>query len=306
MQKDILFSIIVPTYNRANLILKTLDSVFAQTYTHYEVIVVDNASTDNTLEVLAPLEQQGKIKVLKLEHNQERSVSRNNGMAAAKGDFLTLLDSDDLMYPDNLADAREYILANPESRFFHNLYHLVDTDGKIIYNYRFRSNTKAIRSIANGNFLSCIGVFVAREIYTNYRFETNPIIIGSEDWEMWMRILAKYPLGRIKKINSAIVHHPGRSISSYSLESVITRKKFIIEKIKSDPELFSAYRKQLNSINGSAYLFAASLANTAGMYEEARKYLKIAFVSRFLLIFDIKFWRVLQIATFRMRNKYNI
>ena len=147
---------------------------------------------------------------------------------------------------------------------------------------------------------------MSKEIYTHYRFETNPIIIGSEDWELWIRILAKYPLGRINRINNAIVHHPGRSISTYSLESVIVRKKFIVEKIKKDPDLFSVYKKHISSINGSAYLFAASLANSAGIFEEARKYLKIAFRSQFLLIFDIKFWRVWQIALFRMKNKHNI
>lgn len=306
MQSKIKFSIIVPTYNRGDLILKTLDSVFNQTYNNYEVIVVDNGSTDNTLNVLEFLEKENKIKIIRNPVNEERSVSRNLGMAAATGDFMTLLDSDDLMYPDNLKDASEYILTNPDISFFHNLYHLVDQTGKVIYQYRFPDNKNAIRSIANGNFLSCIGIFISKEIYREYRFETNPIIIGSEDWELWIRILAKHKLGRINKINNAIVNHSGRSITTFSLESIIHRKKFIISQIQNDTFLFSIYDKYIENINSSAYLFAASLANSGGLYHEARKYVKMAFRNQFFLIFDLKFLRILQISLFKIKHKNNI
>ena len=306
MEQDVLFSVIVPTYNRADLILKTLNSVFMQTYTNYEIIIIDNGSTDNTLEILAPLERDGKIKIIRNPINEERSVSRNLGIKAAKGDFLTLLDSDDLMYENNLMDSFAFYKSNSNFHFFHNLYHLIDTDGNVIYKYRFPNNTNAIKSIANGNFISCIGVFMSREIYTNYKFETNPIIIGSEDWELWIRILAKYKLGRINKINNGIVHHPGRSITTYSLESIITRKKFIINQIKNNAELYSIYKKYIVNINSWAYLFAASMANSGGMYQEARKYLRIAFQYQFNLIFNRKFLRILQISIFKIKNKHNI
>lgn len=306
MEQDILFSVIIPTYNRANLILKTLDSVFKQTYTNYEIIIVDNGSTDNTLEILAPLENEKKIKIIRNPVNEERSVSRNLGIKAANGDFLTLLDSDDIMYEDNLMDAYKFHKSNPTIHFFHNLYHLINTNGNVIYSYRFPDNKKAIQSIANGNFISCIGVFMSREVYTNYKFETNPIIIGSEDWELWIRILAKYPLGRIDKINNGIVHHPGRSITTYSLESIITRKKFIINQIKNNPDLLNVYQKYIVNINSWAHLFAASMANSGGMYKEARKYLRIAFQYQFVLIFNRKFLRILQISLFKIKNKHKI
>lgn len=306
MQSNITFSIIIPTYNRAHLILKTLNSVFNQTYNNYEIIIVDNGSVDNTLEILSPLELENKIKIIRNPVNQERSVSRNLGMVAATGKFLTLLDSDDLMYEDNLKNAYEFILSSPEILIFHNLYHLVDMEGAIIYQYHFPNIKNATRSITNGNFLSCIGVFISQIIYTEYRFETNPVIIGSEDWELWIRILAKYKLGRINKVNSAIVHHPGRSITSYSLESIINRKKFIITQIENNPNLYKVYEKYIININSSAYLFAASLANSGGMYDEARKYLKIAFRNKFILIFEVKFLRILQISLFKIKNKHNI
>ncbi|CAN5506733.1 hypothetical protein BH10BAC1_BH10BAC1_07660 [soil metagenome] len=306
MKAEPYFSIIVPTYNRADLILKTLNTVFNQTFTDYEIIVVDNGSTDNTLEVLSQLEAENKIKIIRNPVNEERSVSRNLGISAARGKYLTLLDSDDLMYENNLKDAFEYTKTNPNSLFFHNLYHLIDSTGKVIYQYRFPNNKNAVKSIANGNFLSCIGIFLSKKIYTEYRFETNPIIIGSEDWEFWIRILAKHKLGRIDKINNAIVHHPGRSITTYSLDSIIKRKKFIIDQITQDPELYNIYQKYIININSSAHLFAASMANSAGMYQQSQKYLKIAFKNQFNLIFTLKFLRILQISLFKIKNKHNI
>src|SRR2546422_10993365 len=88
------FSVVIPTYNRAAFIKATLQSVLSQTYAHFEIIVVDNCSTDNTGEVLGPFIRAGQIQFIKHERNLERARSRNTGMKAARGDFLTLLDSD--------------------------------------------------------------------------------------------------------------------------------------------------------------------------------------------------------------------
>ncbi len=301
-----LFSIVVPTFNRADLILKTLNTVFNQSYKNFEIIVVDNGSTDNTIEVLQPLIQQNKIRFVKNKINKERSFSRNRGMEEAKGDFLTLLDSDDLMYKNALADAANFIKLNPQSHFFHNLYHLVNQNGDIIYKYRFPSAKRAVKGIANGNFLSCIGVFLSKEIYTKYRFETNPVILGSEDWEFWIQILANYPLGRIKKINHAIVHHEGRSITAFSLESIIKRKKFIVDQVQFNPNLNKIYHRYIKNINTSANLFAASIANSAGLYHEAKKYIRLALKNNFFVIFNLKFIRALQIATLHKKHKHKI
>ena len=100
--KNPLISIVIPTYNREKLILETLETVFDQTYKNYEIIVVDNASTDSSVKMLREFEKDGKLTLIANEHNLERARARNKGFKAAKGDFLTLLDSDDFMAPDRL------------------------------------------------------------------------------------------------------------------------------------------------------------------------------------------------------------
>src|SRR5688500_13474226 len=105
MSQDVRFSIVIPTYNRQDFILETLQTVFDQTYKNFEIVVVDNCSTDNTVELLAPLVDEGKIKLFRNDRNYERAHSRNVGMGKATGDFLTFLDSDDYLYPSFLQDA---------------------------------------------------------------------------------------------------------------------------------------------------------------------------------------------------------
>ncbi len=97
MTENTSFSIIIPTYNRADLIKITLDSVLAQNYPSCEIIVVDNCSTDNTAEVLQPLVDAGEIRFIRHEQNLGRSQSRNTGFENATGEWLLFLDSDDLM-----------------------------------------------------------------------------------------------------------------------------------------------------------------------------------------------------------------
>src|ERR1700738_924466 len=133
MPGEIFFSIVIPTYNRATLIFETLDSVFSQSYNNYEVVVVDNCSTDNTEELLQPLIHDNKIRYIRTPTNMERAYSRNVGLDNAKGDFLTLLDSDDFMYPDCLSDAFKFTMENPDIKVFHNKFEYVKSNREVIY-----------------------------------------------------------------------------------------------------------------------------------------------------------------------------
>ena len=93
-----LFSVIIPTYNRASLLRETLQSVFAQTFKDYEVIVVDDGSTDNTLEILRGYSE---VKVL-TQSNRGPGAARNLGVSQSQGRYLAFLDSDDIWFPWSL------------------------------------------------------------------------------------------------------------------------------------------------------------------------------------------------------------
>jgi len=106
-----LVSVIIPTYQRAATLLPALESVFAQTWTDYEIIVADDGSTDNTAEILEPF--RDRI-VYSYESNQGASAARNRGARIARGEFLAFLDSDDLWEPRKLELQMPLLEQQPE------------------------------------------------------------------------------------------------------------------------------------------------------------------------------------------------
>lgn len=108
-----LVSIIVPTYNSAQFIEACLESVFAQTYPHMEVLVVDDGSVDNTRQVLAPYIADDKIQYF-FQQNQGPAAARNLALRHARGEFIAFLDADDLWLPDKLEKQITVLQKNPD------------------------------------------------------------------------------------------------------------------------------------------------------------------------------------------------
>ena len=90
-------TVVIPTYNRAHLIKDAVESVLNQTYQDFELIVIDDGSTDNTREVLAVYKD--KLTYI-YQENQGRSSARNHGIELAQGEYIAFLDSDDVWFPD--------------------------------------------------------------------------------------------------------------------------------------------------------------------------------------------------------------
>lgn len=101
------FSVIIPTYNRAESILETLDSCFAQSFTDFEIVVVDDGSSDTTLDVLHAIEDTRLVVVS--QENAGPAAARNHGMRQANGQYIAFLDSDDTWYPQFLSAANEVL-----------------------------------------------------------------------------------------------------------------------------------------------------------------------------------------------------
>jgi glycosyltransferase involved in cell wall biosynthesis len=260
LQNDILFSIVIPTYNRASMIFETLESVFSQTYSNYEVIVVDNSSTDNTEEILQPLILQNKIRYIRNARNFERAYSRNVGLENAKGDFLTLLDSDDFMYTDCLTDACHFIKENPALKIFHNKFEIVNQKRETIYRTSFPPLSNQYKALCWGNFMSAIGGFIHKEIYSTFRFNLDPKMIGSEDYEYWFHVFARYKVGRINKINSGVREHPNRSVNIDAYNDLDYQCSTMLRTINNDPVLKNKFGKYTGRLSAS-YKLQEIIAN---------------------------------------------
>ena len=124
-----LVSVVIPSYNYGHFIEDTIRSILAQTYISYEIIVVDDGSTDNTQEILKPYLE--KINYV-YQNNQGLSAARNHGTSLAKGEFVLFLDADDFLLPHMLEEQIAAFQQNPDLGLVICGWHIVDKTGKIL------------------------------------------------------------------------------------------------------------------------------------------------------------------------------
>lgn len=124
-----LVSVIMPSYNTSDFISETIKSVLNQTYTNWELLIVDDCSTDNTDEIVRPFLLDKRIRYLKNENNSGAAVSRNRALREAKGKWVAFLDSDDLWMPDKLSKQIRFMEKN-SYHFSYTNYSEIDTKGR--------------------------------------------------------------------------------------------------------------------------------------------------------------------------------
>ena len=240
-----LFSIIIPTYNRAARIQRTIHSIISQSHSNFEIIIVNDGSTDNTEEKVKSI-QDDRIRYFK-KKNEERAIARNFGIQRAQGDYITFLDSDDLVYPNHLEVAQQLIQKYDQSEWFRLGYEIKDENGKLLRKENKREGNLN-KQLLTGNHLSCIGVFVRKDIINANLFNDDPEIIGSEDYELWLRLASKYPLYYSNEVTSCIMQHDQRSVvASFNAEKLEIRMKKLIELVKSKDYYNSNHKKIIAS-----------------------------------------------------------
>lgn len=222
------FSIILPTYNRANLISKAIRSVVYQTYQNWELIVVDDGSTDNTKKVVEEFVRADNRIIYLSQKNKERSAARNNGIKSAVGEFICFLDSDDLYYKTHLEEFKKFIT---ESKFQKGLYFSGLSYGKYCnekeeYNLSYSNNIEFVLINTIGTPRACI----SKELLKENLFNENIRI--SEDKELWVRILKNNPLFYHRQKTFIEIEHNERSVNLGSEFENLKILRFIISNNK--------------------------------------------------------------------------
>jgi hypothetical protein len=152
------------------------------------------------------------------------------------------------------------------------------------------------RAILEGNFLSCIGVFIHRDIYRQVRFDVDPAVTGSEDWLFWIRVCADHKPIRIEAVNSGVVQHDGRTVQSIDLALLERRLQVIRGKILGDPHLAAVYGPRMNIYDTGCRIYMGVVANAAGRFADARRFLYGVFALDPRMLFRQHFLRPLGIA----------
>ncbi len=254
MKSDPLISIVIPTYNRADLIGKTIKSALEQDYSDYEIIVIDDGSTDETESVLSAYSNE--IIYRKVE-NGERGRARNIGVSESKGEYVYFLDSDDLLYPQHLRTAVEMI-RNSEPEILWLPYEIVDEEGNSLKTYSASKEDTLDRLVSEGNFMSCHGLFIRRSILVEHPFNETRSLAGSEDMELWIRLASRYPFLQGSEVTSCLVEHGDRSVMNFNdIDKLTTRKSLMVSLLKEDPVVSERLKGQFLILESSADSYVA-------------------------------------------------
>jgi len=188
-------SVIIPTYNTAQYICESIDSVLSQSYKDYEIIVVDDGSTDNTKEFLKPY--MGQIRYI-FQENRGRAGARNTGIRTARGKYIAFLDSDDLWTPGKLEKQVEIMQGNENIDFLFGDKQRFSDDGTIVtssmfakrgYGPEFFGDSLYVRDpyrkLLNEPFIPTGTVIMKRECFDRTGLFDEAIY--AEDWEFWLR-----------------------------------------------------------------------------------------------------------------------
>lgn len=259
------FSIVIPTYNRAHLIVPTLQSILNQSFTDFEVLIVDDGSTDDTEDVIeTAFSNHPKIKYIR-KKNEERSIARNAGFLLAAGEYVVFFDSDDLLLPHYLRTLDEAIEQYPDCNFFATKYQ-IDSDGNISTNeiVSLSSGFYDYRLLLKGNVFGTM--VCAKRQNPNFQFFP-PQFSMCEDWIFNMINLYQDKIYLIDNIAITIINHDARSMAN-NQKAILGRQKamsFLKKQLK-----FS--QKELLNLEGYTYQFCAIHSYIDGEKQQAFVY----------------------------------
>ncbi len=185
-----LISVVTPTYNRADYLGEAIDSVLAQTYQHFEMLIVDDGSTDATPELMKRYASDSRIRYFQQE-NQGQSVARNRGIAESTGEYICFLDSDNAWLPEKLESSLAHLAANPGTDVVYGDCITIDEHGKEISRKnmtRFSGDITA--KLLKDNFVSMNTTMTRAEIIKSVG-GFNPQDRYAEDYGLWLRVATR-------------------------------------------------------------------------------------------------------------------
>jgi len=199
-----LVSVNVLMYNSSKYILETLESIKAQTYQNIELIMSDDKSTDNTVQICEKWIAKNKdrfasYQILIPDHNTGQSGNYNRAFRAATGEWIKEIDGDDLLLPNCLTDLVEYVSANPKATYvFGKATYFVSKNKKLSirppFDYSFFSknaNEQLEQLLFDGNYICSAGSFYNRQYVLDIKFIHDERIPNIEDWPKWIILLKK-------------------------------------------------------------------------------------------------------------------
>ena len=228
-------SIIIPTFNRASLLPFAIKSALSQTFTDFELLILDDASTDNTYEVAESFLTDPRVRLVKHPKNIGITENRNYGLSIANGKYIAMLDSDDVWLDSHKLERQlEILKSHPSIGIVGTYVKKINGNGKEIGIISYHAADDSIRkNMMWRNQFTQSSVLIRKQVFDDVGLYDENIPIW-EDYELWLRIGEKYQFRNIPEFLTGYREHEGniskesesKSIKAYWMIYKLYRKKY--------------------------------------------------------------------------------
>jgi glycosyltransferase involved in cell wall biosynthesis len=270
-------SVVLPIYNGERYVAETIESALAQVHANYQIIAVNDGSRDGSAKIVKSYLASGRIKYVEQE-NQGVASARNTGIAHASGEFIALLDQDDIWFPDKLEKQVAFMDAHPEIALLHARVSCIDGAGNPIsckgFIYVEDVRGYCVERLLSGNRIAPLTVLVRRSCLDEVG-GFDGAFAPADDWHLWLRIASRFPFGFLESIVGQYRVHESNESKN------LLRMKFAEIRVMED--FRSSHPTQIRQMSR-----AAIESRLIGFYERAAELLLVAGRSREAAVFQQK------------------
>jgi len=253
MKNQPLVSIVTPCYNCEKYIGEAIESVLAQTYTNWEMFIIDDGSTDNSFNIAKHFAQKDeRIKLIKQEQNNGVSIARNKAIELSKGEYLAFLDSDDLWLPEKLEKQLTFMVEK-NCDFSFTRYEHIDENGESLNKIARVIKKLTYKKMLFHDFVGCLTVMYKQNLNDKIY---HPILRNCDDYALFLKVL--------QHVKNAIGYN--ENLAKYRiLKNSLSRNKF--NKVSYFVEIMTKHENQ-NIFAAYFYMFTNQLIKFFWKYEK--------------------------------------
>jgi glycosyltransferase involved in cell wall biosynthesis len=263
-----LVSVVMPVYNAEKYLKPAIDSILNQSYTDLDIVIVNDGSTDNSKNIIKSY-QDPRIRYFENAQNSGIVVTRNRGLEEARGDYIAVMDSDDLAAPDRMKIQVEFLENNQEFGMCGSYFKTINGQDKILKTVNFPTNDKDARSYLIVHNCFCHSTVMIRgELAKRLKYDLRYDVV--EDYELWYRI------SKISKIINLPVYTTFYRVHGNNVSTTKNKHMFILlDKINSNvlDDLEILYTRDELSLHSNLLIYNFSFFKDKGKLDELEKWM---------------------------------
>lgn len=291
MKGEIIISVVIPTYNRADFISSLLDRFLMIATPYTEIIIVDDGSTDSTPDILNSYSHPS-LKVIRIA-NSERGAARNYGAKKASGKFVSFFDSDDMPKVNYFTEILNFIDANKNIDLFYFDLEYVDLSGKVLKTTSVDIDV-ALKNLFEVNFIGSCAFVIRRKLFLDNLFCEDRILASSEDWELNLRIFTKYRFKHLKAVLFSVTQHLNRSLNTVNPDFIYLRDSLLLKLVGANEYFTHTYPGRFNEFVSKRFTFFALNYALNKNRTRAFRFLWSSFFKDPFIVITKRFWAVIK------------